>query len=513
MATMDHRSVRSEAPTAPFYREDDVVQVSLSVDPTNKHSFHALGLVRYIGNLKGMQRSQSVNDNLAHYVGIELLQPVDSLRAHNGTFNGYRYFECSEQHGILIPISCVVRRLSPRHLFEELRRIITPPATHPLLNADSSSFMRPIREMDMELVLNTNHTTDFTEFSTISSRTPSAMRNANIQTPSFTPQTQTQFQYGPVESRTQTPHQQGFVYASDYDEAVSYSQHPQHTQHPQQPKLKSKRSRSKSRPGKKRAKRKETPSRPQRVSSAPYIDGPDTPSLSQVTNDGVLSQDPYGQAVANMTVNENEESAPATTPLDALAVYGRIDAGPIDGRIDGGLVDGVRMEMIDDEPPQTAHAQYGPNAYRQTQPVPRMDQYASNHSPMPQRSPQFRSNSKSLPPRRPQQGQQGLSRSPRQYPLSRSARVSRVSRVSVSHSMALQGQPLQRHASHGYPNPAHAQQMPQGPSVPAMTPHRSYDVHSTRGAGRAANPRHSEKKRPKTIGTVTFAPRNSLTQL
>ena len=446
---------RSVSTMDPPYREGDVVEVRLSIDPNPKCSpFVALGLVRYIGPLKGMRRSQSANDNLNLYAGIELISPIDN--AHSGTLEGRRYFECSEQHGILIPLRHIVRALSTRDLFEELRRwmLSAPceaqmpaPATHPLLDMESTSFMHPIRESNLDLDLVLNHTT---EYSTLSSRTPSALRSGNMQTPSFTP-TRTPY------AQPQPP--QGFVF-TDYDESAA---HPYSSSQPHL-KLKAKRSKSK-----RRRKRKER--------LTPFIDGagPDTPTLSHVTNDGVLSQNPYAQVVAKLTVDENEPAAVATAALDA---YGLVEVATDDD-----------FEYVCARPAEVVHGVR--RRHRQAQPVPRMDPepWPSPKS-LPRAAPRFHNSSKSLPPRRHREAPQPQPQPQPQAPPHH------------------QQQPQQQR--HSRQRGRMARPSP-GPSraYPAQMPSMAMSQSCEHGPRRAAKSRKAQRPRPKTIGTVTFAPRRS----
>merc|ERR1712203_196880 len=66
--------------------------------------------VKYIGhvhwNLKDL------------YVGLEL--PEEIPNGHNGTYDNKKYFECRAKRGIILPISTIIKILSPHQLLEKL---------------------------------------------------------------------------------------------------------------------------------------------------------------------------------------------------------------------------------------------------------------------------------------------------------------------------------------------------------------------------------------------------------
>eukprot|EP01084_Bolivina_argentea_P205485 351028_1 len=54
------------------------------------------------------------------YIGVELISPIPN--GHNGCYNNKQYFKCKPNHGIILPISSVVRKIKPRELVLRLNQ-------------------------------------------------------------------------------------------------------------------------------------------------------------------------------------------------------------------------------------------------------------------------------------------------------------------------------------------------------------------------------------------------------
>eukprot|EP01084_Bolivina_argentea_P021180 39332_1 len=74
----------------------------------NDKSLQTLGSVRYIGLIYGY-------DVMTQYVGIELLEPISN--GHNGTINGYSYFNTEKGYGTHCTLRNVIKTLKTSELF------------------------------------------------------------------------------------------------------------------------------------------------------------------------------------------------------------------------------------------------------------------------------------------------------------------------------------------------------------------------------------------------------------
>eukprot|EP00484_Ammonia_sp_Unknown_P017540 CAMPEP_0197040236 /NCGR_PEP_ID=MMETSP1384-20130603/16977_1 /TAXON_ID=29189 /ORGANISM="Ammonia sp." /LENGTH=196 /DNA_ID=CAMNT_0042470965 /DNA_START=20 /DNA_END=607 /DNA_ORIENTATION=- len=57
-------------------------------------------------------------DSKALFVGLELPEPIPN--GHSGTYDNHKYFECREKHGIILPLTSVVKVISPQELLGKL---------------------------------------------------------------------------------------------------------------------------------------------------------------------------------------------------------------------------------------------------------------------------------------------------------------------------------------------------------------------------------------------------------
>ena len=59
------------------------------------------------------------NDNINDlYVGLELPEPIPN--GHNGTYDNTLYFKCKPKHGIILPITTIIKIITPQELLSKL---------------------------------------------------------------------------------------------------------------------------------------------------------------------------------------------------------------------------------------------------------------------------------------------------------------------------------------------------------------------------------------------------------
>ena len=59
------------------------------------------------------------NDNMNElYVGLELPEPIPN--GHNGTYDNTIYFQCKPKHGIILPITTIIKVITPQELLTKL---------------------------------------------------------------------------------------------------------------------------------------------------------------------------------------------------------------------------------------------------------------------------------------------------------------------------------------------------------------------------------------------------------
>eukprot|EP01084_Bolivina_argentea_P201493 344415_1 len=71
-----------------------------------------IGIVLFIGPVDWDKESSTT------YVGLELVSSIPN--GHNGCYHNKHYFKCKPKHGVLLPISSVVRKIKPRELIYRL---------------------------------------------------------------------------------------------------------------------------------------------------------------------------------------------------------------------------------------------------------------------------------------------------------------------------------------------------------------------------------------------------------
>ena len=79
-----------------------------------------IGLVKFVGDIDSPSDDIII---LQQIVGIELLQPIAD--GHDGCIGHKRYFECKPLHGIHLPISSGIFRVSPEDLMSRLQDIVS----------------------------------------------------------------------------------------------------------------------------------------------------------------------------------------------------------------------------------------------------------------------------------------------------------------------------------------------------------------------------------------------------
>eukprot|EP01084_Bolivina_argentea_P047027 86636_1 len=73
-----------------------------------------IGLIKYVGPMIN-------HDIMAEYVGIELLESIPT--GHNGTIGGFQYFTTSKGYGFHTKITKVIKKLSIKDLFTEMKQL------------------------------------------------------------------------------------------------------------------------------------------------------------------------------------------------------------------------------------------------------------------------------------------------------------------------------------------------------------------------------------------------------
>lgn len=94
-----------------------------------------IGLIKYIGSI----RSPSC-DILKEYVGIELIEPIES--GHSGSIDGYQYFQCKESYGIHILITNVIKKLIASEIMIKLQEVIS------MFKSKLSQYINAINQRD-----------------------------------------------------------------------------------------------------------------------------------------------------------------------------------------------------------------------------------------------------------------------------------------------------------------------------------------------------------------------------
>eukprot|EP01084_Bolivina_argentea_P004927 9328_1 len=151
---------------------DDVLLFHQDNEPSSK----ILGLVRYIGSIYG-------TDLMKQFVGIELLQPIRN--GHNGTINGYSYFNTNKGYGTHCPLTNVIKRLKSSEIFSFCKTKLTTSATNSNQDSESRVHFNKLKESvpetcTLKLYDKSSTVTDYDPFSPMTQFSMNSPRNSFV---------------------------------------------------------------------------------------------------------------------------------------------------------------------------------------------------------------------------------------------------------------------------------------------------------------------------------------------